>query len=42
MRGVLPRIGELITQEIEHLQHLEETTLNSNLSQGCALKMLTS
>ena len=41
MRGVLPQIGALITREIEHLQHLEETTLNSDLSQGCALKMLT-
>ena len=42
MRGVLPRIGALITSEIEHLQHLEETTLSSDLSQGYALKMLTS
>lgn len=41
MRGVLPQIGALITREIEHLQYLEETTLNSDLSQGCALKMLT-
>ena len=28
-------------QEINHLQHLEESTLNSDLSQGYALKMLT-
>ena len=41
MRGVLPQIGALITREIEHLLHLEETTLSSDLSQGCALKMLT-
>lgn len=41
MRGVLPQIGVLITREIEYLQHLEETTLSSDLSQGCALKMLT-
>lgn len=41
MRGILPQIGALITREIEHLQYLEETTLNSDLSQGCALKMLT-
>jgi E3 ubiquitin-protein ligase UBR4 len=41
MRGVLPRIGSLITQEIDHLLVLEETTLSSDLSQGYALKMLT-
>ena len=41
MRGVLPRIGNLITQEIDHLLVLEETTLSSDLSQGYALKMLT-
>ena len=41
MRGVLPQIGALITREIEHLQRLEDTTLSSDLSQGCALKMLT-
>ena len=41
MRGVLPQIGALITREIEHLEKLEETTLSSDLSQGCALKMLT-
>ena len=41
MRGVLPRIGGLITQEIDHLLVLEETTLSSDLSQGYALKMLT-
>lgn len=41
MRGVLPRIGRLITQEIDHLLVLEETTLSSDLSQGYALKMLT-
>lgn len=41
MRGILPRIGGLITQEIDHLLVLEETTLSSDLSQGYALKMLT-
>ena len=41
MRGVLPRIGGLITREIDHLLMLEETTLSSDLSQGYALKMLT-
>ena len=41
MRGILPRIGNLITQEIEYLLEREETTLSSNLSQGYALKMLT-
>ena len=41
MRGVLPKIGALIAQEINHLLELEETTLSSDLSQGYALKMLT-
>ncbi|KFM56803.1 E3 ubiquitin-protein ligase UBR4, partial [Stegodyphus mimosarum] len=41
LRGLLPHIGNLITKEIEHLSFLEETTLNSDLSQGYALKMLT-
>ncbi|XP_054720473.1 E3 ubiquitin-protein ligase UBR4-like [Uloborus diversus] len=41
LRGLLPHIGNLITREIEHLSYLEETTLNSDLSQGYALKMLT-
>ncbi|GIY36069.1 e3 ubiquitin-protein ligase UBR4 [Caerostris darwini] len=41
LRGLLPHIGNLITSEIEHLSFLEETTLNSDLSQGYALKMLT-
>ena len=41
MKGVLPKIGTLITREIEHLNHLEESTLSSDLSQGYALKMLT-
>uniref|UniRef100_T1IY63 UBR-type domain-containing protein n=1 Tax=Strigamia maritima TaxID=126957 RepID=T1IY63_STRMM len=41
VRGVLPHIGEHITREISELGHLEETTLNSDLSQGYALKMLT-
>lgn len=34
LRGLLPHIGNLITREIEHLSYLEETTLNSDLSQG--------
>ncbi|XP_042908898.2 E3 ubiquitin-protein ligase UBR4 [Parasteatoda tepidariorum] len=41
LKGLLPHIGNLITHEIEHLSFLEETTLNSDLSQGYALKMLT-
>ena len=30
-----------VEQEVEHLQHLEETTLSSDLAQGYALKALT-
>ncbi|XP_076455251.1 E3 ubiquitin-protein ligase UBR4-like isoform X3 [Babylonia areolata] len=41
VKGVLQRLGTLITQEVEHLQHLEETTLSSDLAQGYALKALT-
>ncbi|KAK7478490.1 hypothetical protein BaRGS_00030249, partial [Batillaria attramentaria] len=41
IKGVLQRLGTLITQEVEHLQHLEETTLSSDLAQGYALKALT-
>ena len=41
LKGVLPRIGNLITTEIEELTLLEETTLSSDLSQGYALKALT-
>jgi E3 ubiquitin-protein ligase UBR4 len=40
LHGLLQHLGVLITKEIEHLNELEETTLNSDLSQGCALKML--
>ncbi len=40
LKGLLPHLGDLITREIDHLNQLEETTLNSDLSQGCALKML--
>ncbi|XP_033099816.1 E3 ubiquitin-protein ligase UBR4-like [Anneissia japonica] len=40
-KGVLPHIGSLITNEIEQLVALEDTTLSSDLSQGYALKMLT-
>ncbi|XP_013777424.1 E3 ubiquitin-protein ligase UBR4-like isoform X2 [Limulus polyphemus] len=41
LQGLLPHLGNLITQEIERLTHLEETTLTSDLSQGYALKMQT-
>ncbi|XP_077505275.1 E3 ubiquitin-protein ligase-like protein poe isoform X4 [Amblyomma americanum] len=41
IKGLLPRLGNLITAEIEQLTLLEETTLNADLSQGFALKMLT-
>lgn len=40
LKGVLLNLGTLITNEIEKLNELEETTLNSDLSEGCALKML--
>lgn len=40
LKGVLLHLGTLITKEIEKLNELEETTLNSDLSEGCALKML--
>jgi len=40
LKGVLVHFGILITQEIEKLNELEETTLNSDLSEGCILKML--
>lgn len=40
LQGILLTIGELITSEIDSLQELEETTLNSSLSLGYSLKML--
>lgn len=40
LKGMLLKLGSLMTVEIEHLQELEETTLNSNLSLGYSLKML--
>ena len=40
LHGLLQHLGVLITKEIDNLNHLEETTLNSDLSQGCSLKML--
>lgn len=40
LRGILLKLVELISIEIDHLQELEETTLNSSLSLGCSLKML--
>jgi hypothetical protein len=33
--------SEFTLQEVEQLQHLEETTLSSDLAQGFALKSLT-
>ncbi|XP_065191781.1 E3 ubiquitin-protein ligase UBR4-like isoform X2 [Sycon ciliatum] len=41
VRGILPRLADLISMEIAKLQQLEETNLGSDLSQGTALKMLT-
>ena len=40
LKGVLLNLGTLITREIDVLNELEETTLSSDLSEGCALKML--
>lgn len=40
LQGILIKIGSLIAQEIDNLQELEETTLNSSLSLGYSLKML--
>lgn len=40
LQGILVKIGSLITHEIDNLQELEETTLNSSLSMGYSLKML--
>ncbi|XP_037079445.1 E3 ubiquitin-protein ligase UBR4-like [Pollicipes pollicipes] len=40
-KGILGLLADLITKEIESLNKLEETTLNSDLSQGYALKELT-
>ena len=33
-KGILGLLADLITKEIENLNQLEETTLNSDLSQG--------
>ncbi|XP_052093919.1 E3 ubiquitin-protein ligase UBR4-like [Mytilus californianus] len=41
IKGVMLHLGDLITKEVELLQHLEETTLSSDLAQGFALKSLT-
>jgi len=41
IKGVLLRLADLISKEVEHLQYLEETTLSSDLAQGFALKSLT-
>jgi E3 ubiquitin-protein ligase UBR4 len=40
LKGVLPRIVELLTLEIEKIHRLEETTLSSDLAQGYALRKL--
>ncbi|KAL3872340.1 hypothetical protein ACJMK2_040271 [Sinanodonta woodiana] len=40
IKGVMLHLGDLIIKEVEHLQYLEETTLNSDLAQGFALKAL--
>lgn len=40
LQGILIKIGALITVEIDSLQELEETSLNSSLSLGYSLKML--
>ncbi|KAF5286898.1 hypothetical protein FQA39_LY00431 [Lamprigera yunnana] len=41
LRGVLNVLAELVTQEIQELHRLEETTLTSHLAQGYALNQLT-
>ncbi|XP_022919909.2 E3 ubiquitin-protein ligase UBR4 isoform X2 [Onthophagus taurus] len=41
VHGVLLTLADLITQEIEQLHYLEETTLTSDLTQGYALNQLT-
>ena len=40
LKGILLHLGSLINSEIEVLNELEETTLNTDLSEGSALKML--
>lgn len=40
LQGILIKISGLITIEIDNLQELEETTLNSSLALGYSLKML--
>lgn len=40
LKGILLHLGSLINREIEVLNELEETTLNTDLSEGSALKML--
>ena len=41
IKGVLTEIASLISLEIEALDNLEQTSLNSDLAQGYALKTLT-
>lgn len=41
MQGVLTKLAELLTHEIQELHRLEETTLTSDLAQGYALIQLT-
>lgn len=40
LKGILMKIGNLLSTEIDDLQELEETTLSSSLIQGYSLKML--
>lgn len=40
LQGILFKLSSLISQEIDNLQELEESTLNSSLSLGCSLKMM--
>ncbi|CAB4062605.1 UBR4 [Lepeophtheirus salmonis] len=41
VKGVLKKLADLISKEIDNLDHMEQTTLNSDLAQGFALKTLT-
>ena len=41
LQGVLPRVATLINEELARISALEETLLNTDLSQGYSLKILT-
>ncbi|XP_078604123.1 E3 ubiquitin-protein ligase UBR4-like isoform X2 [Branchiostoma floridae x Branchiostoma japonicum] len=41
IKGLLPHLGHLITKEVEELTLHEEKQKGSDLTKGCALKMLT-